>query len=158
MTQTVIRRYVFMEYNLLSWETIKKLEKISSKIFVFVPTQVENIPFDVIQATQKMGKRLKWLCADISESDFLSSHVAFILGKWHERSPVDIEFAIVSDTDVYDNFVVLLNNLGRKCLRIHIQNTELKDGGKDWQGENEDNDTTDSTFQMHPTAIKSSVI
>ena len=122
-----VRRYVFMEYSALDWATIKKIEKISEKIFVFVPTQIQQIPFEVVQAVQKIGKRLKWMLIDGHENAFTSSHIAFIMGKWHERAPLDVEFAIISETDIYDNFVLFINNMGRKCMRVNTKNDESPD-------------------------------
>ncbi len=113
------RRYVFLDYNNLRLVDLKKLTKVSDKIFVFVSDELQNIPFAFARKLQKLGKSLKWIPIPhaYNSKDFYHN-MCFLLGRLHERISTDIEFALISDDVQMDNVLEWINNDGRNCVRV----------------------------------------
>jgi PIN domain len=121
MTSTQIRRYLFVGYDTLQFIKFKKLEKVSDKIFVFIGSNVESIPFEIVRDVQKMGNNLKWVEVDGEAQQGLNYHICFLMGKLHERISGDVEFAILSNDQSFDPLVNFINSTGRSCLRVKQQ-------------------------------------
>jgi PIN domain len=113
------RRYVFLDYNYLRQVDLKKLTKVSDKIFVFVSDELQSIPFNFARKLQKLGKSLKWIPIPhaYNSKDFYHN-MCFLLGRLHERISTDIEFALISDDTQVDNILEWINNDGRNCVRV----------------------------------------
>ncbi len=112
------RRYVFIDYENLQLVKFKKLEKVSTRIFVFVEAKEEAIPLALVQTLQRVGKNLKWVVVNTSQSGNLNYHIAFVMGKFHQKVEPDVEFAVVSNDTDYDPLVTFINSCGRSCLRV----------------------------------------
>ena len=54
-------RYVFISYEDLKDIKFKKLEKVCDKIYILINEGIENLPFKLVQRTQKLGKNAKWI-------------------------------------------------------------------------------------------------
>jgi hypothetical protein len=121
MTSTQIRRYLFVGYDTLQYIKFKKLEKVSDKIFVFIGSDIDNIPFEIVRDVQKMGNNLKWVEVNGSASHDLNYHICFLMGKLHERISGDVEFAVLSNDESFDALVRFINSTGRSCLRVKQQ-------------------------------------
>ena len=121
MTSTQIRRYLFVGYDTLQFIKFKKLEKVSDKIFVFIGSNVESIPFEIVRDVQKMGNNLKWVEVDGDAQQGSNYHICFLMGKLHERISGDVEFAILSNDQSFDPLVNFINSTGRSCLRVKQQ-------------------------------------
>jgi PIN domain len=135
MTSTQVRRYLFVGYDTLQYIQFKKLEKVSDKIFVFIGSDVESIPFDIVRDVQKMGNNLKWVEVNGLEQQGVNYHICFLMGKLHERISGDVEFAILSNDTSFDILVNYINSTGRSCLRVKqhhdkIENEDLEEEGK----------------------------
>ena len=115
---TNIRRYVFLDFETLKHIKFKKLEKVCDKIFVFVNSTTENIPFTLVREMQRMGNAIKWVEVSATSQDDLNYHICFLMGKLHERISIDVEFAILSNDTRFDALVNFVNSTGRNCLRI----------------------------------------
>lgn len=121
MTSTHIRRYLFVGYDTLRFIKFRKLEKVSDKIFVFIGSDVETIPYEMVRDVQKMGNNLKWVeVTGITQRD-LNYHICFLMGKLHEKISGDVEFAILSNDESFDPLVNFINSTGRSCLRVRQQ-------------------------------------
>jgi hypothetical protein len=121
---TNIRRYVFLDFETLQRIKFKKLEKVCDKIFVFVGTATENIPFALVREMQKMGSSIKWVEVGAASPNDLNYHICFLMGKLHEKISNDVEFAILSNDLAFDPLVHFINSTGRNCLRIRQSATE----------------------------------
>lgn len=115
---TNIRRYVFLDFETLKRIKFKKLEKVCDKIFVFVGSATENIPFALVREMQKMGSSIKWVEVGAASPNDLNYHICFLMGKLHEKISSDVEFAILSNDTAFDPLVHFINSTGRNCLRI----------------------------------------
>lgn len=115
---TNIRRYVFLDFETLKRIKFKKLEKVCDKIFVFVGSATENIPFALVREMQKMGASIKWVEVGAASPNDLNYHICFLMGKLHEKISSEVEFAILSNDTAFDPLVHFINSTGRNCLRI----------------------------------------
>jgi hypothetical protein len=115
---TNIRRYVFLDFETLKHIKFKKLEKVCDKIFVFVDSDTESIPFTLVREMQKMGSAIKWMEVSGASPNDLNFQICFLMGKLHEKISNDVEFAILSNDTAFDPLVHFINSTGRNCLRI----------------------------------------
>lgn len=122
-TQT--RRYVFVDYTNLLQVKFKKLEKVASRIFVFISANQDSVPLSLVRQTQNAGKDLRWIVVSNANNGKLSYHIAFIMGKLHQKLSKDVEFAIVSNDMDFDPLITYINDSGRSCIRV-----KRKDEGK----------------------------
>ena len=129
------RRYVFLDFDTLVNIKFKKLEKVCDKIFVFVGSDISNVPMALVREMQNMGNAIKWIVVRDTLTLDLNYHICFLMGKLHEKISEDVEFAILSNDDAFDPLVNFINATGRGCLRIKnslpektasIQQTEIK--------------------------------
>lgn len=115
-TQT--RRYVFIDYANLEAVKYKKLEKVATKMFVFIEARQDMIPLELVRQTQRAGKNLRWIVVKNTNDGRLNYHIAFIMGKLHQKLEEDVEFAVVSDDLDFDPLVSFINANGRSCIRV----------------------------------------
>ncbi len=121
---TQIRRYVFLDFETLKQIKFKKLEKVCDKVFVFVGSDMESVPFNLVKEIQGMGSNVKWIeVTGISPHD-LNYHICFLMGKLHEKISSDVEFAILSNDGAFDPLVNFINSTGRSCIRVRQQGME----------------------------------
>jgi PIN domain len=112
------RRYVFIDFDNLQKIHPKKLSKVCEKAFVIVPAKQAAVPLALVVELQKFGKDLKWVLIDDDTSPNLHCYIAFLMGKLHEKVPVEIQFALLSDDEALDPLVRFINEAGRNCLRV----------------------------------------
>ena len=121
-TQT--RRYVFIDYENLLQIKFKKLEKVASKIFVFVDAKQETVPLSLARQAQRSGKNLRWIVAGSAGNSRLNLHIAFVMGKLHQKLQSDVEFAVISNDPEFDPLVSFINDSGRNCIRVKRKKDE----------------------------------
>ncbi len=118
MNQQQSRRYIFVDYESLKRIKFRKLEKVCDKVFVFIDSNENYIPFSLVRQMQRMGNALKWVTVDHLNQSGASYHITFLMGKLHEKVNYDIEFAILSNDSTYDNLISFINSEGRSCVRV----------------------------------------
>jgi hypothetical protein len=116
------KRYIFIDYNSLKKIKLSTLEKVCKKVFIFISHKEESIPSSIVMQAQYLGKKIKWIATDISESNGFMLHISFLMGALHEKEKRSIEFAILSDDTDFDTLVDFINDSGRNCLRVKIDN------------------------------------
>lgn len=112
------RRFVFIDFENLRKIKFKKLEKVATKIFVFISEEVDNIPAFLVYQIQKLGKDVKWIVVDNSKKDKMNYHMAFLMGKLHQKLHADVEFAVLSNDEDFDPLVGFINSQNRNCIRV----------------------------------------
>ena len=112
------RRFVFIDFENLKKVKFKKLEKVCDRIFIFIDAKEKNIPFVLVQPIQRLGRAVKWIPVDKPINGNLDFHIAFLLGKFHQKINKQTEFAILSDNNSFDPLVSYINAQGRSCLRV----------------------------------------
>ena len=121
-TQT--RRYLFIDYENLLQVKFKKLEKVASKIFIFVESTQETVPLALVRQAQRSGKNLRWIVVNNTSGGKLNYHIAFIMGKLHQKLEDDVEFAVVSNDPEFDPLISFINTSGRSCIRVKRKQDE----------------------------------
>ena len=121
-TQT--RRYLFIDYENLLQVKFKKLEKVASKIFIFVESSQETVPLALVRQAQRSGKNLRWIVVNNADGGKLNYHIAFIMGKLHQKLEDDVEFAVVSNDSEFDPLISFINTSGRSCIRVKRKQDE----------------------------------
>ncbi len=112
------RRYLFIDFDNLLQVKFKKLEKVASKIFVFIESHNDSIPLSLVQQAQRFGRNLRWIVVESPDGENLNFHIAFVMGKFHQKLELDVEFAVVSHDPDFDTLVGFINASGRSCLRV----------------------------------------
>ena len=119
-----LRRYVFLDFETLRQLRFKKLEKVCDKIFVFIGSDLESIPFTLVKDMQRMGANVKWIEVGGASQNDLNYHICFLMGKLHEKISGDVEFAILSNDIAFDPLVNFINSTGRSCARVRQQSVD----------------------------------
>lgn len=112
------RRFIFVDFNNLKEVKFKKLDKICDKVFIFINSDEENIPFDLVLHLQKMGKSVKWIVVKPTEQGEMNYVMSFMMGRLHQKIDQIIEFAVLSNDPAFDSVVAFINSSGRSCLRV----------------------------------------
>ncbi len=128
------KRFVFTEFKTLQHTSFEKLEKVCDKLFVLIRPEEQQIPFPLVLAMQRMGKNAKWIMAKSTDTGSLEFHLSFLLGKLDEKLDEEIEFAILSGSTNLDPVIDFINQSGRNCLRVTVEETEA-----DYETEQMDN-------------------
>ena len=116
-----VRRFVFVHYRDLLTLRLKKLEKVSDKLYVFTPATVEQVPLALVRQLQRMGPDLAWVdLGDVSRQD-AASIIGFHVGVLHEQVDLGVEFALLSDDAALDALVSHVEASGRSCVRVRQQ-------------------------------------
>ncbi len=130
-----VRRFVFVHYEDLLEIRFKKLEKVTDKLYVFIPDAIENVPLWLVRQMQKMGPDVDWIELGDVNRKVASSFLSFHIGILHEKVDMGVEFAVLSDDDGLDPLVAHIQELGRSCIRVK-QRLEQDPGG-DYHRSNE---------------------
>ncbi len=114
------RRFVFIDYETLTTVKVKKLLRVATKMFVFVDTnRYPVIPVDFVRKVQPFGKDIKWIpLSNEDEEQNLNFHMAFIMGRLHQKAGFDVEFIVITDDTDFDSLVGFINASGRRCRRV----------------------------------------
>src|SRR6056297_627192 len=106
---TLPRRYFFLTYDDLTKVKMSKLSKVCSKAFILTDSETEHIPFRLVRKLQKLGKQIKWVPVDDIQDERMLAQMGFVIGKFHHKVSIDIEFAILSDDSSFDQLISLIN-------------------------------------------------
>jgi len=120
------KRFVFTEFKTLQHISFEKLEKVCDKLFVLIRPEEQQIPFPLVLAMQRMGKNAKWIVSKATDTGSLEFHLSFFLGKLDEKLDEEIEFAILSGSTNLDPVIDFINQSGRSCLRVTVEETEAE--------------------------------
>ena len=122
--RTSNRRYVFLDFEHLKTIKFKKLEKVCDRIYVFIDAAEKSVPFRLVQQMQRLGKAVKWVVLSDLEDGGLELLMTFEIGRLHQRTDSEIEFAILSNDPVFDPLVNYINAAGRPGVRVKSKRSE----------------------------------
>jgi hypothetical protein len=117
------RRFIFIDFENLRKIKFKKLEKVATKIFIFINADVEKIPAFLVYQIQKLGKDVKWITVENPNNNRMNYHMAFLMGKLHQKLHSDVEFAVLSNDKDFDPLVGFINAQNRNCIRVKRKKT-----------------------------------
>ncbi|MBP7821325.1 MAG: hypothetical protein KA010_00285 [Saprospiraceae bacterium] len=123
---TSTKRFIFVHFTDLLEVRFDKLELVCDKIFIFIHPNVQNIPFPLVRQLIKLGNGVKWIMVQENEYEYVHLHLSFLLGKLHQKISSDIEFAILTNSEIYDSLIHTINNESRNCIRVKLK--DQKDG------------------------------
>lgn len=89
------------------------------KVYIFVGSQQNRIPFELVTEAQKRGDLLEWIRIAGQGRNALDFHIAYYLGDLNGTVSKDIEFTVLSKDTGYDPLVRHIKDLGRSCSRIN---------------------------------------
>jgi hypothetical protein len=121
------RRYIFVDYESLKKIKFRKLEKVCDKVFVFIDSNEEHIPFSLVRQMQRMGNAVKWVTVDNLSQSGANYHITFLMGKLHEKVNYDIEFAVLSNDIEFDHLINFINSEGRSCVRVKRKDSKMEE-------------------------------
>jgi hypothetical protein len=106
---------------LIDFENVQQinLSKIAEdiQVTIFIGCSQKTIPFELVQAAQRLGKRLEWLKVEGQGSNALDFHIAFYLGRHSIQSP-KTDYFILSRDNGFDPLIQHLKKKGLCCKRI----------------------------------------
>lgn len=114
------QRYIFTDFDNIQKVKFKKLERVCDKIFILINSVDDLIPFTLVRNLQKLGKAVKWIPVENNTNLTLNYHICYLIGKMHGKINKNIEFAILSDENVFDPMIAYINANDRKCQRVKI--------------------------------------
>lgn len=107
---------------LVDFENVQKLDlsrlQGDFQVTIFVGDSQKNIPFGLVQDTQRFGEHLEWLKIEGNGSNALDFHIAYYLGKLCEQQPGG-QYFILSKDKGFDPLVRHLSKIGLSCTRIN---------------------------------------
>ena len=111
------RRFVFVHYDDLAGVQFKQLEKVTDRLFVFVPAGVTSVPMWLVRQTQDMGRDLEWL--DLGEATYDEAQLAigFHAGQLHAQTDPGVEFVLLSGAGEAEALVDFMRAAGREAVR-----------------------------------------
>ena len=118
------RRFVFVHYDDLAGVQFKQLEKVTDKLFVFVPEGVASVPMWLVRQTQEMGRDLVWV--DIGEATYDEAQLAigFHAGQLHTQTDPGVEFVLLSGAEEAEALVDFMQASGRPAVRARRRSRE----------------------------------
>ena len=137
-----VRRFVFVHYEDLLEVRFRQLEKVTDKLYVFVPGDTTAVPFALVRQVQEMGRDLVWV--DVGESDYAGAQLlmAFYVGQLHAQADPGVEFALVSDAPEVDTLVAFVQSAGREAIRVRRR--PRQSGTADARSERGDSEIADA--------------
>ena len=111
------KRYLFVKFDLLQEVKFRKLLNVSDRIYVLVDADTRMIPLKLARKMQRVGRAVRWIKIDHRGSEVMLQ-LGFLLGTLHESTDHDIEFAILTEDERYDVLVQMINERGRRALRV----------------------------------------
>ena len=111
------RRFVFVHYDDLAGVQFKQLEKVTDKLFVFVPAGVTAVPMWLVRQTQDMGRDLAWV--DVGGATYEEAQLAigFHAGQLHTQTDPGVEFVMLSGAEGVEALVDFMQAAGREAVR-----------------------------------------
>ncbi len=112
------RRFVFIDFENLRKVQFKQLERVASRVFILIDEREKSIPFSLVRDIQQLGKAVRWIpIPNVSDRNF-NLHIAFLLGKFHQKISKHTEFVVLSNDTSFDSLMAFINEQGRSCLRV----------------------------------------
>lgn len=154
------RRFVFIDFENLKKVKFKKLEKVCDRVFILIDAKEKNIPFNLVQQIQRLGKSVRWIPIHKPLNGDLNFHIAFLLGKFHQKIDKQTEFAILSNDHVFDPLVSFINLQGRSCLRVRSKPASVpaKENGQEPQDDDLGKQSEDKDRPIFDAAFNNGIV
>ena len=144
-------RHAFLTYNALIHIKPRKLFKIADEVHIVLKENIRSIPLKLTRAYQKYGKQVHWIQTSATSDVDLQNQLSFLMGRIHENLPLNVEFAVMSNDTTYDALVSLVNESGRKCLRVQHKGVKIQPSNFDLVPDEESLLVLDASAQKNGT-------
>ena len=106
---------------LIDFENVQKidleyLERKDCKVFIFIGSSQNKLPFDLVRSAQRLGTKVEWIKIDGTGSNALDFHIAYYLGTQVSKNPSN-EYLILSKDKGFDPLIKHLNAQKIVCHR-----------------------------------------
>jgi hypothetical protein len=107
---------------LIDFENVQKidldyLERKDYKIFIFIGSSQNKLPFELVRSAQRLGTKVEWIKIDGTGSNALDFHIAYYLGTQVSKNPSN-EYLILSKDKGFDPLVRYVVRQKVICKRI----------------------------------------
>lgn len=119
------QRLLFIRYSDYEKQNLKKLTKVSDRIYVFLDPEQTQIPLDSVVRAQELCSVVTWIDLYTDTNEELIQYMSFYLGQEHVKQSLSTEFAIYNHNEEMDVVISHLNEQGRKCIRIKADAPEI---------------------------------
>ncbi len=126
MSEFQKRRFIFIDFENLKKVKFKKLEKVCDRVFILIDAKETSIPFNLVQQIQRLGKSVRWIPIHNPNNGDLNYHIAFLMGKFHQKIDKQTEFAILSNDSSFDPLISFINSQARSCIRVRTKKSNAQ--------------------------------
>jgi hypothetical protein len=124
-----MKRFILIDFENVQKIDLGLVDTQDTEIIIFVGKSQSKIPFALVQKTQKLGDRVRWLKIAGDGKNNLDFHIAFELGRLREKHARDTSFVILSKDSGYDSLIRYVSESGVPVKRI-ANLAELSDSKK----------------------------
>jgi hypothetical protein len=96
---------------------LEQIERIDCKVYIFIGSSQNKLPFDLVRSAQRLGTRVEWIKIDGTGSNALDFHIAFFLGTQVSKNP-NSQYLILSKDKGFDPLVRYVARQKVICRRI----------------------------------------
>ncbi len=108
--------FVLIDYENVQPRNLEVLSKHPFKVIVFVGATQSKIPFDLVEAMQRLGDNAQYVKIAGSGKNALDFHLTYYLGQFSVQNP-DAYFHIISKDTGFDSLIKHLKTQGIRVQR-----------------------------------------
>ena len=113
-----MKRFILIDFENMQKIDFDLIDTDDTDIAIFVGRSQGKIPFPLVQKTQKLGDRVKWLKIAGDGKNNLDFHIAYELGRIREKYQKDIDLIVLSKDSGYDSLISYIKDSGVTARRI----------------------------------------
>lgn len=117
MSQKPQKTIILIDYENVQNIDLSIIQGQDFDIKIFVGQTQNKIPIELVQATQKFGRRIEWIKIEGAASNALDFHIAFYLGEL-SKDNTGGTFLILSKDKGFDPLIKHINKNKNNCQRI----------------------------------------
>lgn len=113
-----VKRYTFIDYENLKKIKLRSLEKLSERLYILVSNEHQSIPLKLVRKIQRLKSDVRWVIANTGTAGHVNFHIAFLMGKLHNKTDKKINFVVISNDNSIDAMINCVTDAGRICTRV----------------------------------------
>jgi hypothetical protein len=117
MNQKLKKTVLLVDYENIQNLDLSMVQEQDIEIRIFIGQTQHKIPVELVQATQRLGKRVEWIKIEGTGSNALDFHIAFYLGQLSKDDERN-SFLILSKDKGFDPLIKYIKKNKINCKRI----------------------------------------
>jgi PIN domain len=117
MNQKLKKTVLLVDYENIQNLDLSMVQEQDIEIRIFIGQTQHKIPVELVQATQRLGKRVEWIKIEGTSSNALDFHIAFYLGQLSKDDERN-SFLILSKDKGFDPLIKYIKKNKINCKRI----------------------------------------